>query len=110
MGRLVKYLSQARETAKKNLPVQPRVVVPGRMFADVVEGKKLESRTEKGEEGNMGNSAVEINGETVENFEKGKEKIMEPDNHAVLKWEDFVAMLNEGAINMKIMRNMLEDF
>jgi hypothetical protein len=80
------------------------------MFADVVEGKKLESGTEKGEEGNMGNSVVEINGETVEQFEKGKEKIMEPDNHAMLKWEDFVAMLNKGANNMKIMRDMLEDF
>ena len=83
-GQLVKYLGQVRDTAKKNLPVQLRAVVPGRAFADVVEGKKLETGTKKREEGNMGNSAAEINLVTVEKSEKGKEKILELENQAAL--------------------------
>jgi hypothetical protein len=75
----------------------------------VVEGKNSETGTEKREEGNMGNSAAEINLGTVEKSEKGKEKKLESENHAELKWEDFVAMLNEGIINMKMMRDVLED-
>jgi hypothetical protein len=109
MGRLVKYLEQVRDMTKKSLPVQPRAVVPGRTFADVVEGKKPETGTEKREEGSMGISAAEINVETVENFEKGKEKILKPVNQAALKWEDLVVTLNEGVFNMRIMRDMLED-
>jgi hypothetical protein len=109
MGRLVKYLEQVRDTTKKSIPVQSREVVPGRTFADVVEGKKPEAVTEKREEGSMGISAAEINVETVEKSEKGKEKIMEPVNQVAQKWEDLVVILNEGVFNMRIMRHMLED-
>jgi hypothetical protein len=109
MGRLVKYLEQVRDTTKKSLPVQPRAVVPGRTFADVVEGKKPETGTEKREEGSMGISAAEINVAIVENSEKGKEKILEPVNKVALKWEDLAVILNEGVFNMRNMRDMLED-
>ena len=109
MGRLVKYLEQTKDTTKKSLPVQPRVVVPGRTFADVVEGKKPETGEEKRVEGSMGISAAEINVGTVENSEKGKEKILETGNQATLKWEDMVVLLNEGVVNLRNMRDMLED-
>ena len=84
-------------------------MVHSQTFAGVVEGKKPETGTEKIEEGNMGNSAVEIDLVTIENSKKGKKKILEPENQAELKYEDMVARLNEGVINMKIMRDMLED-
>jgi hypothetical protein len=109
LGRLVNYMNKMRDTEVKKVPIQPREVVPGRTFAAVVEGKNSETGTEQKEEGKMGNSAEEINGGTVEKSEKGKEKKLESENHADLKWEDFLAMLNEGFINMKIMRDMLED-
>jgi hypothetical protein len=76
----------------------------------MVEGKKLETSTEEREEGNMGNSAAVINLVTVEKSEKGKEKILEPENQVVSKWEYLVALLDEGVINMKLMRDMLEVF
>jgi hypothetical protein len=109
MGRLVKYLEQVRDTTKKSLPVQPRGVVPGRTFADVVEGKKPENGTEKREECIIGISAAEINVVTVENSKKGKEKILAPINQTALKWEDLVVILNEGVFNMRNMRDTLED-
>jgi hypothetical protein len=109
LGRLVNYMNQTRDTEVKKAPGQPRAVVPGWTFAAVVEGKNSETGTEKREEGNMGNSAAAINLGTVEKSEKGKEKKLESENHAELKWEDFVAMLNEGIINMKVTRGMLED-
>jgi hypothetical protein len=109
LGRLVNYMNQTRDTEVKKVPIQPREVVPGRTFAAVVEGKNSETGTVRKEEGKMGNSAAEINVGTVEKAEKGKEKKLESENHAELKWEEFLAMLNEGVINMKIMRDMLED-
>ena len=109
LWRLVNYMNQTRDTELKKVPIQPRAVVPGRTFAAVVEGKNSETGTEKREEGKMGNSAAEINVGTIEKSEKGKEKELEFENHAELKWEEFLAMLNEGAINMKIMRDMLQD-
>jgi hypothetical protein len=89
LGRLVNYMNQTRDTKLKKVPVQPRVVVPSRTFAAVVEGKNSETSTKKREEGKMGNSAAEINVGTVEKSEKRKEKKLESENHAELKWEDF---------------------
>jgi hypothetical protein len=109
LGRLVNYMNQTRDTEVKKVPIQPREVVPGRTFAAVVEGKNSETGTGRKEEGKKGNSAAEINVGTVEKSEKGKEKKLESENHAELKWEEFLAMLNEGVINMKIMKDMLED-
>jgi hypothetical protein len=82
-------MNQTRDTKLKKVPVQPRVVVPSQTFAAVVEGKNSKTSTEKREEGKMGNSAAEINVETVEKSEKRKEKKLESENHAELKWEDF---------------------
>ena len=109
LGCLVTYMDHTRDTELKKVPVQLRAVVLGWTFAAVVEGKNSETGTEKREEGKMGNSAAGINVGTVEKLEKGKEKEMESENHAELKWEEFLAILNDGAINMKIMRDMLED-
>jgi hypothetical protein len=109
LGRLVNYMNKTWDTEVKKALVQPRVVVPSRTFAAVVEGKNSETGTKKREEGNMGNSAPEINLGTVEISEKGKEKKLKSENYAELKWEDFLVMLNEGFINMKTMRGMLED-
>jgi hypothetical protein len=108
LGRLVMYMEKTRDTELKKAPVQPRVVVPGQTFAAVVKGKNSEIDSEKGEEGKMGNSAPEINEGTIEKPEKGKEKELEAENLAGLKRDEFLALLNEGAINMKIMREMLE--
>jgi hypothetical protein len=108
--RLVNYMNQTRDKEVKKAPIQPREVVPGRTFAAVVEGKNSDTGTESREEGNMGNPTAEINLGNVEKSEKGKEKMPESENHAdVLKWEDFLAMLSEGIINMKIMRGVVED-
>jgi hypothetical protein len=104
LGRLVMYMEKTRDTELTKAPVKPRVVVPGRTFAAVVKGKN----SEKGEEGKMGNSAPEINEGTVDKPEKGKEKELESENLAGLKRDDFLALLNEGTINMKMMREMLE--
>ena len=109
LGRLVTHMDKTRDTELKKSLVQPQAVVPGRTFAAVVEGKKSETGTEKREEGKMGNSTTEMNVETVEKPVKGKEKELESKDHAELKWKEILAMLNAGAISMKIMRDMLED-
>jgi hypothetical protein len=109
LGRLVNYMNQTRDTEVKKVPVQPQTMVHGRTFAAVVEGKNSETGPEKREEGNLVNPTAEVIVETIEKSEKGKEKKLESENHAELKWEDFVAMLNEGIIKMQMMRDMLED-
>jgi hypothetical protein len=43
-------------------------------------------------------------------FERGKEKIMESENQAVSKWEELVALVDEGVTNMTLMRDILEAF
>jgi hypothetical protein len=47
---------------------------------------------------------------TVEKSKKGKEKIMEPKNQVVSKWEELVVLVDEGVMNMKLMRDILEAF
>ena len=110
MGWLVKYLNQVRDTVMKKLPVQSRAVVPSQTFADVVEGKGSKTETETRGEGKMGDSEEVISMVTVEKSQKGKEKIMESENQAVSKWEELVALVDEGVINMKLMRDILEAF
>ena len=100
LGRLVNYMNQTRDTEVKKVPIQPRAVVPGRMLAALVEGKNSEIETE----GRMGNSEEEFNMVTVEKSEKGKEKIMTPKNQVVSKWEELVALVDEGVITMKLMK------
>ena len=109
MGQLVKYLNQVRDTTMKKLPIQLRVVILGRTFAEV-EGKRSETKTKTRGEGKMGILEEVINMVTFEKSKKGKERIMKPENQVVSKWEELVALVDEGVMNMKLMKDILEAF
>ena len=80
-------------------PVQIQAVVPGRMFADVVEGKRKDPKTEVMGEGNLGNPEEVQLKENIEKDAKGKEKIKEAENHAISKWKKLIELVEGGVVN-----------